>query len=318
MSDKLLQVEITAREDQGAGIAVFELSNRAAQALPEFTAGSHIDVHLDNGIIRQYSLCNKPDQQNSYRIGVLNDPNSRGGSVAIHDSYVVGKLLNISAPRNLFPLNENAGKTILAGGGIGITPLIAMAYELQKQSKDFELHYCTRSQGAGAFSEELISSFGERVHFHYDDGGDQQLFSPKNTMLPYDPELHVYVCGPTGFMDWVINSATEFGYPSEQVHSEYFSAEVDTSGDSFEVYCADSDITVQVASGQSIVDALKEVGVAVDVSCEQGVCGTCITDVLEGEPDHRDQFLTDDEKQDNDQIAVCCSRAKSARLVLEI
>lgn len=318
MSQELLEVEITARDDQGAGVAVFELTSKTGKKLPVFTAGAHIDVQVDSSIIRQYSLCNKPDQTNSYRIGVLNDPNSRGGSLAIHENFVVGKTLKISAPRNLFPLNSDAGKTILAGGGIGITPLISMAYELQRQSKDFELHYCMRSKGAGAFTEELVSVFGESIHFHYDDGDKQQLFSPEKIMLPYDSSQHIYVCGPTGFMDWIINSATGYNYTNEQVHSEYFSAEVELEGDAIEVYCSASDTTVTVAPDQTIATALKEAGVKVDVSCEQGVCGTCITDVLEGIPDHRDKFLTDEEKDDNDQMALCCSRAKGPKLVLEI
>jgi vanillate O-demethylase ferredoxin subunit len=318
MNNELIDVVITSRVEEGAGIAVLELTPTDGKPLPSFTAGAHIDVHIGDELIRQYSLCNDPAHNESYRIGVLNDPNSRGGSVKIHHDFAEGQTIKISAPRNHFPLFDGAKKTILAGGGIGITPMIAMAYTLQKAGELFELHYCTRSKGAGAFEQELIKQFAEQVVFHYDDEDKSQLFSPQNLFNPVDKNTHIYVCGPTGFMDWVINSAKELGYPSEQVHFEYFSADVDISGDSFEVYCDESDITVTVGPEESIAIALRNAGIKVNMSCEEGVCGTCITDVLEGVPDHRDHFLTDEEKEDNDQIALCCSRAKGPRLVIDL
>ncbi|MFA3789940.1 2Fe-2S iron-sulfur cluster-binding protein [Aliiglaciecola sp. SL4] len=318
MDNELIDVVITSRTEQGAGIAVMELAKANGEALPAFSAGAHIDVYCGDDLIRQYSLCNDPASSDVYRIGVLNDPNSRGGSAKIHAEFAEQQQIKISAPRNHFPLNLDAQKTILAGGGIGITPMIAMAYELLKANQEFELHYCTRTKGAGAFEDELVSAFGDRVSFHYDDQDKSQLFSPQDTFGSAQAGTHIYVCGPTGFMDWVINSAKELNYPTEQVHFEYFSADVDTSGDSFEVYCEKSDITVTVGSEDTIAKALRKVGVKVSMSCEEGVCGTCITDVIEGIPDHRDHFLTDEEKEDNDQIALCCSRAKCERLVIDI
>jgi vanillate O-demethylase ferredoxin subunit len=318
MTIELLDVVIKSRDDQGLGVAIFELTSSSSQPLPSFVAGAHIDVHIDSETVRQYSLCNNPSDTSTYRIGVLNDPNSRGGSVKIHQDFTEGKALKVSSPRNHFPLEDSAKRTILAGGGIGITPMIAMAYELQNQGKDFEIHYCTRTKGAGAFTDELEQSFPGKISFHYDDAGKEQLFSPERDFSPYDKDTHIYVCGPSGFMDWVIDSAKAMSYPAGQIHFEYFSAEVDTSGAAFEVYCKKSDITVTVNEEQNIVKALAEVGVKVDVSCEEGVCGTCITDVLEGEPDHRDHFLTEEEREDNDQIALCCSRSKSQRLVIDI
>lgn len=318
MNNELIDVVITSRIEQGAGIAVLDLEPLNGVALPSFTAGAHIDVHIGGELIRQYSLCNDPANNKSYRIGVLNDPNSRGGSVKIHQEFAQDQQIKISAPRNHFPLFEGAKKTILAGGGIGITPMMAMAYTLQKNDELFELHYCTRSKGAGAFEQELVKEFGEQVIFHYDDADKSQLFSPEAIFSPVDKNTHIYVCGPTGFMDWIINNAKDMGYPSEQVHFEYFSADVDISGDSFEVYCDQSDITVTVGAQESIAIALRKAGIKVSMSCEEGVCGTCITDVLEGIPDHRDLFLTDEEKEDNDQIALCCSRAKGPKLVIDL
>lgn len=318
MNNELIDVVITSRTEQGAGIAVMELAAANNEPLPVFYAGAHIDVHCGDDLIRQYSLCNDPASHDHYRIGVLNDPNSRGGSAKIHAEFTEHQHIKISPPRNHFPLIKDAQKSILAGGGIGITPMIAMAYELLRENKEFELHYCTRTKGTGAFEDELVTAFGSRVCFHYDDQDKSQLFSPQTTFVPSVSGTHIYVCGPTGFMDWVINSAKELGYPSEQVHFEYFSADVDTSGESFDVYCEQSDITVTVGNDDTIAKALRKVGVKVNMSCEEGVCGTCITDVIEGIPDHRDHFLTEEEKEDNDQIALCCSRAKSQRLVIDI
>lgn len=318
MTKELLNVVVTAREEQGVGIAVFELSSQSGGALPEFSAGAHIDVHVSSDLVRQYSLCNKPGVNKHYRIGVLSEPKSRGGSSQIYQDFNIGKVIKISEPRNLFELDDKAECSLLIAGGIGITPLIAMAYELESKGKAFQLHYCMRSRGVGAFVEELEEQFPGKVVCHYDDEDEAQLFSPEETFQHQDVATHIYVCGPSGFMDWVINAATSANYPNQQIHFEYFNKTVDVSGMDFEVHCAKSDVTVNVGEQQTIVQALSAAGIKVDVSCEQGICGTCITDVLEGEPEHRDQFLTDEEKEDNDQIALCCSRAKNKRLVIDL
>jgi len=318
MNNELIDVIVKSRTEQGVGVAVLELVSTSGKPLPSFAAGAHIDVHIGDDLVRQYSLCSDPAKSDSYRLGVLNDPKSRGGSVKLHAEFTDNQIVRISHPRNHFPLNENAKKSILAGGGIGITPMMAMAYTLLRKGDEFELHYCTRTEGAGAFEQELVEAFGDRIVFHYDDKDKAQLFSPQATFGPVDANTHIYVCGPTGFMDWVIASANEMGYLPAQIHSEYFSAEVDTTGDSFEVYCEKSDVTVTVGSEETIAKALRKAGIKVNMSCEEGVCGTCITDVLEGEPDHRDHFLTEEEKEDNDQIALCCSRAKCSRLVIDL
>lgn len=318
MSNELIDVVVTTREDQATDVSVFELTRKNGEKLPAFEAGAHIDVHVTPEIVRQYSLSNAPGHSDTYRLGILKDPQSRGGSEAIHTNFQVGSEVQISAPRNHFPLDFSAERTILVGGGIGITPMLTMAYELKKQGKTFELHYCCRSRSSAGFLDELAQEFGEQVQLHFDDQGDAQRFNPETVFAPYQDGTHVYVCGPTGFMDWVIASAESFGYPKDQVHFEYFNAEVDTSGAAFEVVAAQSGVSVMVDEGQSITEALASVGIKVDMSCEQGVCGTCLCDVLEGTPDHKDHFLTEEEKEDNDQIVVCCSRAKSDKLVLDI
>ncbi|MEW5248409.1 PDR/VanB family oxidoreductase [Microbulbifer sp. 2201CG32-9] len=316
IKNTLMDVIVTGRDDHTDEISVFELAAADGSPLPEFEAGAHIDVVVAPDLIRQYSLSNAPGQGH-YRLGILNDPNSRGGSRQIHAELQAGAKLQVSAPRNHFPLAMEAQHSLLIGGGIGITPMIAMAYALRSAGKSFELHYCCRSESKAAFLEELQREFGASLVTHFDDCGEASLIKPK-ALAESRPDAHLYVCGPSAFMEWVIDQTKGAGLPESQIHFEYFSAEVDVSGEAFEVYAESSDITVQVGPEESIATALKAAGVKVPVSCEEGVCGTCICDVIEGTPDHRDQFLTDEEKEDNDQIALCCSRAKSGRLVVDI
>jgi vanillate O-demethylase ferredoxin subunit len=317
MNEETLKVIVRKREVQGADVVVLDLTRVDGGLLPVFDAGAHVDIHLAPGLIRQYSLCSDPANSAVYRLGVLKDPASRGGSVGVHDTLLEGAEVHISAPRNHFPLAGDARRSILIGGGIGITPMIAMAYALQAQGGDFELHYCGRSRTSSAFLEELQNAaFAAQVHTHFDDEGDRiELATVLGTA---QAGVHVYTCGPAGFMDWIIGQALNAGYPDAQIHREYFQVEVDSSGASFEVVAARSGKTVSVAEGQTILQALAEVGIDIEISCEQGVCGTCLCDVLEGEPDHRDVYFTDDEKAANDAILVCCSRSKSSRLVLDI
>ncbi|MBR9829498.1 MAG: oxidoreductase [Oceanospirillales bacterium] len=316
IDNTLIQATVTRRDDQTDEIAVFELATADGTALPAFEAGAHIDVVVAPELIRQYSLSNAPGEP-TYRLGILNDPDSRGGSRQIHADLKAGAEVQISAPRNHFPLEMDAEYSLLIGGGIGITPMIAMAYALKAAGKSFELHYCSRSESKAAFLNELTSAFGDRLVLHFDDAGEDSRIDPKALALAR-PGTHLYVCGPSGFMDWVIEQGKAAGLPDAQVHFEYFNADVDISGEAFEVYAEASDVTVKVGPNESIATALKAAGVKVQMSCEEGVCGTCICDVLEGTPDHRDLFLTDEEKEDNDQIALCCSRAKSERLVVDI
>jgi vanillate O-demethylase ferredoxin subunit len=233
----------------------------------------------------------------------------------LFEQFHEGGTIRISAPKNHFEVHPHSGTALLVAGGIGITPLLAMAYELREQGRPFEIHYCLSTQGQGAFVNELNAEFPEQLTLHC---SDVAKFIPDQVFTSADVASHLYTCGPEGFMDWVIASAKNAGFAEDRVHYEYFNLEVDTEGDAFEVYCTESDVTVQVASDETIASALLDAGVKVDVSCEQGVCGTCISELLEGEADHRDQFLTDDEKADNDQIALCCSRASGPRLVIEI
>jgi vanillate O-demethylase ferredoxin subunit len=327
-SAQTLRVRVAKRQASGQDIALFTLVSADGAQLPAFEAGSHIDVHLPGGLVRQYSLCSDPADANGpaahYRIGVLRDANSRGGSVAVHEHLKEGVELVISAPRNHFPLitGAGAGKAYLFGGGIGVTPMIAMAQTLHKTGMDFEFHYSSRSPAHMAFTAELDAApFAARIHKHFDENAPQpaqQRADAAAILGAAPPGAHVYVCGPKGYMDWVMNTAREQGFPSERIHYEFFQVDVQKGGASFTVVAQASGKEVIVEAEESIANALERIGIRVQVSCEQGICGTCLTNVIEGTPDHRDEYQTDEEKAANEQITICCSRSLTPRLVLDL
>lgn len=318
--DLLLNVRIGSRKPEAEGIISLQLYPCDGVTLPAYRAGAHIDVHLPNGLVRQYSLFGDPSDTACYQIAVLREPNGRGGSRCVHDELREGDMLRISLPRNLFPLIP-APHTLLFAGGIGITPLLGMARELQAQRASFELHYCVRSHARAAFSEWLAASpFDDKVRFHVDDGPDAQRLDAGRLCRDAIAGAHLYACGPSGFMAHVISTAQAAGWDDARIHREYFAApaETFTSGEEFELECARAGKLVPVADGQSIAAALRSHGIEVPLSCEQGICGTCSIRVLDGIPDHRDHFLTASEKAANDRLLACCSRARSARLVLDL
>ena len=313
-------VRVAQKSGETADVSSFELVDPDGQSLPPFSAGAHIDVHIEPKLVRQYSLCNFPGESHRYQIAVLKDAQSRGGSVAMH-AMAVGQTVRISTPKNHFALAHSAKHSVLVAGGIGITPILCMAERLSAIGASFELHYCTRSADRTAFADRIrASAFAERVQFHHDDGTDAQKFNARSSMAAPIDGSHLYVCGPTGFMDWVLGVARELGWPEDGLHREYFAAApVDTTSDgSFEVQVSSTGALIRVAANQSVVAALAVAGIEVPTSCEQGVCGTCLTRVIEGIPDHRDAYLTPHEQALGDQFLPCCSRAKSPRLVLDI
>jgi vanillate O-demethylase ferredoxin subunit len=315
-----LNVIVERRTVEAEGICSFVLSHPTGDDLPFFTAGAHVDVHVKSGVIRQYSLSNDPVQRKQYRIAVLLEPQSRGGSAAMHSQLAVGQVVTISAPRNHFPLVP-ASRSLLIAGGIGITPLLSMAKTLHSKGADFELHYCGRTKSRMAFIDELLNSpFSNNVHLHFDDGAPAQRFDAQNILSAPKSDVHMYVCGPSGFMNHVLDSARQIGWDEQNLHREFFTAApLDTSEDGlFKVRLARTGKTCDIPADKSVMDVLLAEGVDVSFSCESGVCGTCLTPVLEGIPDHRDSFLTDAERALNDQFTPCCSRAKTAILVLDL
>ena len=321
MNSATFQVRVVAKSTVATDIAAFELVDPAGKPLPPFSAGSHIDVHVADGLVRQYSLCNDPSESHRYLIGVLRDAGSRRGSIGMHDRVSVGDLIRISAPKNHFPLAKGASHSLLMAGGIGVTPILCMAERLAQSDSSFEMHYCTRSRDRAAFRERIAASpFAAKVQFHFDDEDAAQRINLASVLAAPSEGVHLYVCGPKGFMDATLSIARNAGWPADRLHYEFFSADIapSESDESFEVKLASSGRIVVVPKDQTVIQALAAASVEVPSSCEQGVCGTCLTRVIEGIPDHKDLFLTPEEQALNDQFTPCCSRSKTRQLVLDI
>lgn len=311
-----MEAVVVSRTAATPGIAVFDLAPAGDESFPAYTAGAHIDVLLDEGgLIRQYSLCGPPGS-GQYRLAVLNDPNSRGGSRAMH-ALRKGDRVRISAPRNRFPLVP-ARRHLLFAGGIGITPLLAMARALASEGGDYALHYCARSRTEAAFVPELADD--PRVTFHFDDS-EPGLLDVADVLGTPTPDTAVYICGPGGFMDYVLDRAEAMGWPPAALHKERFTSSVKETdlGESgtFTVRLASSGAEYQVPEDRSVLDVLVDNGIDAPSSCQQGICGECIVKVLSGEPDHRDDVLTEDEKADG-LFTTCSSRARSQILELDM
>lgn len=320
MNSNSLNLIVTRRTQEAEDIISLDLMCAEGKNLPVFKSGAHIDLHLPNGLVRQYSLCHpyNTSSANKYSIAVQREKESRGGSVAVHEQLVEGVEIQVSEPRNLFELTAGATKYVLIAGGIGITPLLCMAQELALSQQEFELHYFCRSQSRVAFTE-LLKSEGLEASVQLHVGANNQ--SEINAILKQPEQgTHLYVCGPAGFMDYVLEIASEENWPAENLHKEYFSAEIlPQAGDhSFEVCLASTGERYEIPADKTVFEVLDEAGVSVPVSCEQGVCGTCVTRILEGMPDHRDQYLTDEEKAAGDSFTPCCSRAHSKTLLLDL
>ena len=312
-----LRVQVARKWQAAAEVAGFDLVSIAGQ-LPTFQPGAHIDVHLPNGLVRQYSLTNGPGELDRYRIGVKLEPDGGGGSLALHDSVRVGDVLAVSEPRNNFPLRRDAVRTILVAGGIGITPLLAMAQALRHQGLDFELHVFARSDDHISFAG-LVDGLGEAVTRHTGLSPAETGAALEALLADPGPHEHVYVCGPGPMLDATRRMAAAAGRADDTVHFEYFAnpTEIDDST-MFTVDLARSALSLKVPAGATVMEVLRASGVEVASSCETGACGTCRVAVLDGEPVHNDVYLNDTEKQQGDQMMVCVSRARSDRLVLDI
>ncbi|MGD9919845.1 MAG: 2Fe-2S iron-sulfur cluster-binding protein [Pseudorhodoplanes sp.] len=296
------------------GINTYEFVRPNGGALPTATAGAHVDLHLPNGLIRQYSLTRASRAPCSYIIGVKRDLASRGGSRFIFDELKVGDELRIGAPRNNFPLHEGNSPAILIAGGIGITPMLAMAETLSTQRRPFELHYACRDREEAAFLDELAVLGNWRLHVDREAGG---ILEVPDIVARAPGDAHLYCCGPKPMLE-VFELATQ-QLPVEQVHVEYFTPkhEAATQG-SYVVELARSAKTVLIPSGRTILEVLRAEGLNIPTSCEHGICGTCETAVIAGIPDHRDAILTESEKAANKSMMICCSGSKSDRLVLDL
>lgn len=301
------------------GINSYELVDPSGRQLPEFDAGAHVDLHLGNGLIRQYSLCGDPVERTKYTIGVLNDPSGRGGSRYLHDHVRVGSRIEVSAPRNNFRLVA-AERYVFIAGGIGITPIISMLRVLRGRACDVRLYYCTRSPARTAFQEEVYTLCAEgRAVIHYDGGIPDQGLGFHEILVDWQDGTHLYYCGPAGFIAAVGRAASY--WPASHVHCEHFSAPARQAAPNdvdrpFRIRISGSGDEYDVPQGESIVSVLRRHGVPVETSCEDGYCGTCMTRYVGGEPDHRDTVL--DEETRRQYLLICCSRAKTPILDLDI
>lgn len=315
----LLRLRVQAIRWQAEGIHSFELVDPDGDELPPATAGAHIDVHLPGGLLRSYSLSGDPAERGAWTLGVLRESSGKGGSKAMHESVRVGELLTVGAPRNAFALVPGAAHTVLLAGGIGITPIKAMAHTLAAQGQSFEVHYCARTARNAAFVAELRALVPpERLHFHFDNGVPGQGLDIAALLAQQPAGAHLYYCGPVGFMKACADASTH--WTSGSVHFEHFKppepAARAAPDASFEVRLARRGITVPVLPDQTIVRAIELAGLRVPTSCLAGLCGSCKVDYLEGDVEHNDYILSDEEKTRC--MTLCVSRSRSPLLVIDL
>jgi tetrachlorobenzoquinone reductase len=311
----LIEVRLTAIRYAARDTNLFELSRLDGEPLPPYEPGAHIDLHLPNGLIRQYSLIEAAPDPARYTVGIKRDPASRGGSRYIHDELRVGRTLKISAPRNNFPLGESAATIVLLAGGIGITPIWCMVQRLAERGGPWRLYYACRSRADMAFRDALSAM--PEAHLHFDDENAGKPLDIAAVVADMPKDAHLYCCGPTPMLN-AFESATA-GWPREQIHVEYFTAKQEPAkAGGFVVELKRSGQEFVIPAGKSILQVLLDAGVDVDYSCELGICGACEQRVLSGIPEHRDAILTEEEQASNTKVMICCAGCKSERLVLDL
>ncbi|NPT62431.1 PDR/VanB family oxidoreductase [Paraburkholderia elongata] len=315
--DFFSSLKIAGKQQVARDIWRFELCDPSGAELPEFRAGSNLTVQVPNGSRRRYSLCNSPEERNRYVIAVKRDANGRGGSISMIDDTREGALINVSVPKNDFPLDGRAQEFILIAGGIGITPMLSMMHELRTEGlRKFRLIYVARDPEATAFLEELQGDeWRSHVKVHHDYGDVSKSFDFWS-VFERPTKAHVYCCGPRALMDAVKDMTGH--WPTGSVHFESFGVDgsVLRENKSFTVRLAKSGDTFEIPADRSILESLRDAGIRVPSSCESGTCGSCRTQLCSGTADHRDMVLEEEEK--SGQIMVCVSRALSEELVLDL
>ena len=310
------EAELVVREAEPVAqdVVAMTLARSDGAALPDWTPGAHIDLLLGEGLTRQYSLCGRTSETHAWRIAVLKAPDSRGGSQAVH-RLAAGAKVRVRGPRNHFPVVA-AKSYLFVAGGIGITPLLAMIYEAEAAGADWELHYGGRTRDSMAFRDEL-AEYGDRVHLVPEDEVgrldlDEILGKPREHTL-------VYTCGPEPLLAAVEERCA--AWPTGSLHLERFTArpsEAPAEERPFELVLQRSGTTVQVPADRTVFEVVREAGVSVLGSCLEGICGTCETEVVSGDVDHRDSILDDEERASNEVMMICVSRCRSARLTLDL
>lgn len=314
-SEQLIDVCVADVREVAKDTKIYELRRRDGKPLPAAEPGAHIDVLLPNGKQRQYSLTACEPSPERYLIGVKRDPASRGGSSYMHDEVKAGQTFKIRPPTNHFPLVENAPHVVLIAGGIGVTPIYCMVQRLASLGRSFELHYSCRSRADMAFREELQKF--EQAHLHFDDESGGKFLDIPAIVAATPKDAHLYCCGPLPMLKGFEAATAE--WPRAQIHVEYFAPKQEPSKTGgFVVELAKSGQEFVIPEGKTILQVLLDAGLYVDYSCELGICGLCQTPLLSGTPEHRDAFLTDEQKAANDTVMICCAGSKSDRLVLDL
>lgn len=311
-----ISLVVSEKSEIVPGIFRFELRAADGAALPPWQAGAHLRLTTPSGAMRRYSLCNDPAEPDRYVLGVKREADGEGGSISMTDRLMVGDLIESAEPVNDFPLDPDAASYLLIAGGIGITPMLAMAAELQARHRSFRLIYCARSADLAAFQGELMQSgFAHRVTFHFDGGDKLRALDVAALLSEHPPGGHVYCCGPRPLMLAVRAAASH--WPKGTVHFEDFgTSEMPAPAGSFRVRLARSGAVVVVPPDISILEALRRRGMDVPSSCEAGTCGSCRVGLLAGQADHRD-FVLDDDEFDS-AIMICVSRAVSEELTIDV
>jgi ferredoxin-NADP reductase len=315
-----MSLEVVIRDSirLAEGVVGLELASAAGALLPPFEPGAHVALHLPNGLVRHYSLYGDSADRSRYLIAVLRQADSRGGSRFIHDAIRPGDRLALSEPANHFQLDPSAARSLLVAGGIGITPILAMARSLLAQGRTFELYYLSRSRQHAPFLDFLQSSgFKDSITIHHSCGN--RRLDMATVLRGVAADTHVYCCGPPGLLS-VVRDASLHLLPG-RFHSETFVAEENLKRDddaSFTVHLTKRDMRVTVGADETILNALLRAGVDVDYSCQEGTCGTCVVEVAGGIPDHRDSVLSDIEHARGKMMTICCSRSKSRELLLKL
>lgn len=309
-----LRVRVHAIRRVAGGIHEFELRSQSGSAMPDWEPGAHTDLQLPNTLVRSYSLIGPEESRDAYRIAVGRDPDSRGGSAWMHERLRVEDELEISEPRNDFPLHPGAAHSVLIAGGIGITPIVGMAERLHRLRCNWVLHYCVRSRDRAAYLDRL-APLGERVHLHVDAApGAPDL---QRIVGEAPAATHFYACGPASMMS-AYQRATRAIAPAH-VHAEYFSSDLAPAvAGGYRVELVRSGRSFEIPPGSTILQVLRTAGVDVGFTCEQGVCGTCETVVLQGRPDHRDRVLSEEERAEGNTMMICCSGSRTDLLVLDL
>ncbi|HEX5806990.1 MAG TPA: fatty acid desaturase [Macromonas sp.] len=317
---KPIAMRLVATREVGEDIRAFSFEPVDGCELRNGSAGAHLDFYLPNGLVRQYSIVSHDKQANRYTVAVKRDDNGRGGSKAMHE-LTVGTVLNVGRPRNNFVLYETAKRFVLVSGGIGITPMLHMANRLKSIGKPFELHVCARNESAVPFRDEIVDgALAANSTVHLDLPNGRSSFDVQKVFGRPDADTLIYLCGPQGFMKWLREAAVAAGWNEANVRIESFSAPMAeyAPNRAFDVELARTKRVINVKPDQSILDALSVAGVNVPYACMQGTCGTCVVGVVTGKVEHRDAFLSEDEKTSGSAMCLCVSRASGDKLTIDV